>query len=113
MNDGNIYVISKEYVEPKRIGSKIGRVTAYSSREGTYSGNFSNYYPKGTQYYEIIGVNASDAIAVKENDERYIKATFEGKYEGGKYGWSDYQPYVVSILLVIAAIFFIRKRLSR
>lgn len=112
--DDNIYVISKERVEPQKIGSKIGKVTKHSGQEGTYSGNFSNHYPKGTQYYEIIGVNVSDAIAVRENNEQYIKATFEGKYEGSKYGLRDYLPYVFSILLLgIAAIFFVRKRLSR
>jgi len=46
--DHNIYVISKEHVEPQKIGSIIGKVTKHSGEEGTYSGNFSNHYPKGT-----------------------------------------------------------------
>jgi len=42
VNDRSIYVISEEQVDPKQIGSRIGKVTTYSDQEGTYSGNFSN-----------------------------------------------------------------------
>ena len=28
-------------------------VTYHTDREGTYGGNFSNIYPKGTKYYAI------------------------------------------------------------
>ncbi|QUW22597.1 hypothetical protein JSQ81_03155 [Sporosarcina sp. Marseille-Q4063] len=76
--DGYIYQISDEYVD--KINEEIGEVTMYSDREGTYSGNFSNEYKKGTKYYSIEGISTDDAIAIKENDDKYRKAIRNGKY---------------------------------
>ena len=75
--DGYIYRISDEYVE--EVDEEIGKVTKYSDREGTYFGNFSNTYKKGTKYYSIKGVSTEEAIAVEEEGE-YKKAIREGKY---------------------------------
>lgn len=75
--DGYVYEMSNEYVT--EIEEEIGKVTKYSDKEGTYSGNFSNMYRKGTKYYAIVGVNTDEAIAVEENGE-YRKAKREGKY---------------------------------
>ena len=113
VNDGKTYVITEERVEPNQIGSSIGKVTKYSDSEGTYSGNFSNRYPKGTIYYEIIGVEINDAIAVKENEGVYVKATYGGEYAGGKNNWSDYLSYVLIVLLVLLAGYYMKKRLHR
>ncbi|MFC4306608.1 hypothetical protein [Cohnella boryungensis] len=113
VNDGKIYVITEERVEPNQIGSSIGRVTKYSDSEGTYSGNFSNRYPKGTKYYEIIGVGINDAIAVKENEGVYVKASYSGEYAGGKKNGSDYLPYVFIVLLVLLAGYYMKKRFHR
>jgi len=114
VNDGKIYVITDERVEPNKIGPSIGKVTKYSDTEGTYSGNFSNRYPKGTKYYEIIGVEINDAIAVKENEMLYVKATYGGEYAGGRYNWSDYLPYMLIVLIVMLPTgYFMKKRLRR
>jgi len=51
--EGKSYNISDNQVEPTEIGSIIGEVTKYSDREGTYSGDFSNHFQKGTKYYNI------------------------------------------------------------
>lgn len=85
VNDGNVYVISQEHINPNHIGSKIGEVTKYSDMEGTYSGNFSNRYPKGTQYYEIKGADVKEAIAVQESPELFLKANFNGEYAGSRF----------------------------
>lgn len=113
VNDGKIYVITEERVEQSQIGSSIGKVTKYSDSEGTYSGNFSNRYPKGTKYYEIIGVEINDAIAVKENEKLYVKATYGGEYASDRHNWSDYLPYVLIVPLVLLAGFYMKKRLNR
>ncbi|GED66955.1 hypothetical protein BRE01_06570 [Brevibacillus reuszeri] len=114
VNNGSIYVISEEHVDPKQIGSKIGKVTSYSDQEGTYSGNFSNRYPKGTEYFEIIGLERKDAIAVKEKEGVYIKAAYEGEYAGDRNGWSDFYPYVVfGALIVFITMYFLKKRMIR
>ena len=76
--DDYVYQISSEYV--KEVGEEIGEVTVYSDREGTYTGNFSNEYEKGTKYYSITGVSTEEAIAIKEEDGSYRKAIRDGKY---------------------------------
>lgn len=75
-----IYQISDEDVQ--EVDEKIGEVTAYSDTEGSYAGNFSNEYKKGTKYYSITGVSTEEAIAIKEEDGTYRKATRDGKYNG-------------------------------
>ncbi|MBM7619674.1 hypothetical protein JOC95_001526 [Bacillus tianshenii] len=80
--EGDIYVISDEYVT--EIDKEIGHVTKYSDKEGTYYGNFSNAYKKGTKYFSIKGVSTDTAIAV-EDAGKYIKADWDGEYAGGKY----------------------------
>ena len=81
--DGYIYVISDEFVE--EIDKKIGRVTKYNDMEGTYSGNFSNEYKKGTAYYSITGVSTDEAIAIEDGVGEYKKAVMDGEYAGNKY----------------------------
>jgi hypothetical protein len=76
--NGYIYKVSDEYVE--EVGKEIGEVTKYSDMEGTYSGNFSNKYEKGTKYFSIKNISTDEAIAVKEQDGKYRKAINQGKY---------------------------------
>ncbi|MFY4776209.1 hypothetical protein [Metabacillus sp. RGM 3146] len=80
--NGHIYKESDKYVD--EITKEIGEVTKYSDGEGTYSGNFSNKYEKGTKYFAIKGVSTDEAIAVKEQDGKYRKLINDGKYAGGK-----------------------------
>lgn len=75
--EGYIYQLTDEYVES--IDEEIGEVTKYSDMEGTYSGNFSNAYEKGTKYYAIQGISTDEAIAIKDED-KYKKAIRDGKY---------------------------------
>jgi hypothetical protein len=78
--DGYTYVVSDEFVT--EVDNVIGKVTIYSSIEGTYSGNFSNAYEEGTKYYSIIGIDTNEAIAIQENDEKYKRANRTGEYAG-------------------------------
>lgn len=75
--DGYIYQLSDDYID--EVSEEIGEVTKYSDMEGTYSGNFSNEYQKGTKYYAITGISTEEAIAIKE-DGKYRKAIRDGKY---------------------------------
>lgn len=60
--DGFIYVVSDEVVG--QVDREIGKVTKYSDIEGTYSGNFSNTYSKGTKYFSIVDVSTEDSKMV-------------------------------------------------
>lgn len=115
--DDYVYVITDEQVD--EVDKKIGHVTKYSDREGTYSGNFSNAYPKGTRYYSIKGVSFDEAIAIQEDNGTYIKATRDGEYAGNKYGISNLSSPVfwAGIILVILIVKigrdYYRKRRAR
>lgn len=76
--DDYIYQIDDEYVA--EVNEEIGKVTSYSDNEGTYSGNFSNEYEKGTKFYSITGISTEEAIAIEEADGKYRKAIRDGKY---------------------------------
>jgi hypothetical protein len=108
---GYAYVVSDEYVT--EIGIKIGHVTKYSDME-SYTGNFSNAYKKGTNYYSIKGISTNEAIAVQNKDGKYKKAIRNGKFEGGK---NDYSSLVVNLIVIsliaILGIYLFRKRLKK
>lgn len=102
--DDYVYVITDVQVD--EVDKEIGHVTKYSDREGTYSGNFSNVYPKGTKYYSIQGINTEEAIAIQEDDGTYIQATRDGEYARNKYGIDNVitLAFIGAILLVIISI---------
>ncbi|CAM4480908.1 hypothetical protein PATA110616_21085 [Paenibacillus tarimensis] len=56
--DGNSYQVTDDVMDEADIAKRVGEVTRYSDEEGTYSGNFSNAFPVGTQYYAIQGIAA-------------------------------------------------------
>lgn len=108
----NVYVITEEKVDSELIGSKLGRVTKYSGHEGTYSGNFSNTYPKGTKYYKIIGTDINKSIAVKEKDGSYIKAKYEHEYNGFRYDIQTLLLYSLGLILsAVLVLQFVRKKI--
>lgn len=78
--DGKVYEVKQEEIINKsEIGKVIGEVKSMADdMTGEYYGDASNYYPKGTKYYEIKGTPTSTAIAVKE-DSIWIKAIFAHK----------------------------------
>jgi hypothetical protein len=76
---GKVYEVKQEeIISDSEIGSKIGEVKKKPNNIGNYYGDASNYYPKGTKYYEIIGISTSNAIAVKEENQM-VKAVFVQK----------------------------------
>jgi len=105
VNDGKTYIITDTRVEPSQIDSKIGQVTSYSDREGTYSGNFSNYFSKGTEYYSIKGIDINEAIAVRTSEEIFIQSNYQGEYGGSKMDWRRNLPYLVGLILFVIIVF--------
>jgi hypothetical protein len=105
--DGYIYVISDEYVT--EIDKELGHVIKYSDNEGTYYGNFSNTFKKGTKYFSIKGINTDTAIAV-EDDGKFIKADREGEYAGGKYNPLHLVIGGGIIFIILTLLIFIVKR---
>jgi hypothetical protein len=107
VNEGKTYMVSDQHVQPEHTGSKIGRVTFYSDQEGTYAGNVSNYFPKGTEYFLIKDVDIHKAIAVKASDGSFIQANYKGEYKGNPESWSNILPYVFGGMLLIIVIFIL------
>ena len=77
---GKVYEVKQEeIITDSEIGNIIGEVkTKPNGKTGDYYGNASNSYPKGTNYYEIIGTSTSNEIAVKEGDQ-WVKAEYVHK----------------------------------
>ncbi|WP_211340525.1 hypothetical protein [Mesobacillus subterraneus] len=97
--DGNRYMLSDEYVT--EVERNIGKVTMYSDDEShDYYGDFSNFYPEGTNYYSIKGISTDEAIAVEDNG-KYRKATWDGKSFGPRY-----HPFTIPFLLMVGLAVF-------
>ncbi|MGE8205294.1 hypothetical protein ACQKP0_12070 [Heyndrickxia sp. NPDC080065] len=114
--DGFVYVVSDEFVE--EIDKEIGHVTKYSDKEGTYSGNFSNTYKKGTKYYSIKGISTDKAIAIQDKNGKYKKAIRNGEYAGNKNDISGLIfPTLVTVfiilLLFLTFIIFVKRKGER
>ncbi|MGO4181278.1 hypothetical protein AB4Z17_08865 [Paenibacillus sp. TAF43_2] len=108
VNDGKSYIVSDTQVESAQIGAKIGKVTSYSDEEGTYSGNFSNIYPKGTEYYAIKDISINEAIAIKQDDGSFIKAAYGSEYEGKAINLKSVLFYIGGLFLLIIAFLFVK-----
>lgn len=80
VHNGGKYTVTNALVTEDRIGPLLGKVTKYSDVEGTYRGNFSNTYPKGTPYFAIHGTSEEDGIAVRTPDGGYVFAGYDGEY---------------------------------
>ncbi|GIO63791.1 hypothetical protein J43TS9_53650 [Paenibacillus cineris] len=114
---GHIYRVTEQAVQPEDVGQKIGKVTKYSDREGTYRGNFSNMYPKGTGYYAIEGRSRQEAIAVRTGEDTYILAIQQGAYSGGPEMRTIWWLYagigIISVACLAVAARVMQKRRAR
>lgn len=108
VNEGKSYIVSNTQVESAQIGSKIGMVTSYSDKEGTYSGNFSNVYPKGTEYYAIKDISINEAIAIKQDDGSFIKAAYGSEYEGKAINLKTVLFYIGGLFLLIIVFMLVK-----
>ncbi len=112
--NNNVYITTDQKVDSELIGSKLGQVTKYSDHEtSTQSGNFSNAYPKGTNYYEIKGTNIKDAIAIQEKDGTYIEANFEYEREDNFSAKYDIKPLIIFPAALVLIIFIIWRLVRR
>ncbi|WP_018933422.1 hypothetical protein [Gracilibacillus lacisalsi] len=96
--DDHTYEVVDESIT--NIAEEIGEVTRYSDME-TYSGNFSNAYPKGTKYYSIQGVSTEEAIAVEISPGEYKKAVRKGEFQADK---RDVYPLIQTVIISVVAI---------
>lgn len=101
--EGGVYEVTDEVVAASDIGKKIGKVKRMANdRTGAYYGDASNYYKKGTKYYAIKGIDSVDAIAVEEQQEKWVKAKY---LHEAPFHWTDILPYIV--LGISAFVLFI------
>lgn len=108
---GDIYEISDdELISSNEIDKKIGQVTRYSDHEGTYSGNFSNIYPKGTPYYSIKDIDPKEIIAIKTHKAEFVKAINRGQYANGQLESKTIWISILGSLVIVLLIIWIKKR---
>ncbi|WP_405176515.1 LPXTG cell wall anchor domain-containing protein [Paenibacillus sp. FSL H8-0261] len=108
---GDIYEISDDELIPSNeIDKKIGQVTRYSDHEGTYSGNFSNIYPKGTPYYSIKNIDPKEIIAIKTHEAEFVKAINKGQYANGQLESKTIWISILGSLIIVLLIIWIMKR---
>jgi len=108
---GDIYEISVDGLIPSNeIDKKIGQVTRYSDHEGTYSGNFSNIYPKGTPYYSIKNIDPKEIIAIKTHEAEFVKAINKGQYANGQLESKTIWISILGSLIIVILIIWKMKR---
>ncbi len=112
--NGKVYEVKhEEIIADSEIGKVIGKVkTKPNEMTGSYYGNTSNYYPRGTKYYEIKGTSTSAKIAVKE-DHQWVKAVYVHKapfHIMNVFSNIYYIFAVVIIALIVVVIVFLIKK---
>lgn len=101
--EGGVYEVTEELVDASDIGEKIGGVKRMADdRTGSYYGDASNYYEKGTKYYAIKGMDSGNAIAVEEQEGIWLKAVYLNETP---FHWMDILPYI--LLGITAFVLFI------
>lgn len=76
--NGQTYVINTSEKPTETVSEveyEIGEIQKYSNENIAYHVNSSNYFSEGTKLYKIKGLSTEEAIAAKDEDGSYIKAT--------------------------------------
>ncbi|MEH7342320.1 hypothetical protein V7122_00290 [Bacillus sp. JJ1532] len=108
---GNVYEVTKENILEIEIGKVIGEVkTKPNDMTGSHYGNASNYYPKGTKYYEINGISTKSAIAVETEENKWVKAVYVHK---APFHWMGIVIKVLPLLVLSAIVTVIILRLKK
>ncbi len=90
--EGGVYEVTEEIVDASDIGKKIGEVKRMADdRTGAYYGDASNYYEKGTRYYAIKGIDSGTAIAIEEEQDKWVKSVY---LHEAPFHWTDLLPYI-------------------
>jgi hypothetical protein len=77
---------------------------------GSYYGNASNAYPIGTGYYEIIGVSFDNAIAVRLENRKWLKAVYAREVPFHLLNYIS-KPYLYLIALLL--ISFLQNKINK
>ncbi|MDZ5473106.1 hypothetical protein SM124_15410 [Bacillus sp. 31A1R] len=100
---GNVYEVLEDKIPKSKVGKSIGKVkTKANERTGNYFGDASNYYSKGTKYYEIEGTSTDQSIAVEVEVGVWQKAEFRHEAQFHVMNlFILFQPYLLVLGLVI------------
>lgn len=109
---GGNYTVTSDIVEPAAIGERIGQVTRYSDREGTYRGHFSNSLPKGTLYYSIQQEDTGERIAVRTPEGVYLAAVYSGP-SPSRAIWTEGRFWLAAGFVVLGAFYISVRWASR
>ena len=105
---GNVYEVTDEKVSD--IGDVIGKVRrGTNDMTGEYFGDASNAYPKGTKYYEVIGISPKIAIAVEVGENKWQKAIFVHKAPNH---WMENVIIVLLFVVLIVVVIIVMLRIN-
>ncbi|TMW73911.1 hypothetical protein [Alteribacter natronophilus] len=100
--DGNVYEVTDEEVDPEDVTGQIGSVrTQADEYTGSYFGNASNAYPKGTPYFSIDGVSDQEAIAVQDENNRLLLAEYA---RDAPFHWMNVLIGAIPYLLILGGV---------
>lgn len=108
VHDGRVYEVkSSERIASDEIGVAIGEVTEETSE---MTSGASNAFPVGTFFYEIRGVDRSEAIAVETSPGEYVQATYTESSENGLTIWTILLGIVGILVVVVGTMSFRNQR---
>lgn len=108
VHEGRVYEVkSSEPVTSDEIGVAIGEVTDETSE---MTSGASNAFPVGTFFYEIRGVDRSEAIAVETSPGVYVQATYTESSEIGPTIWTILLGIVGLLVVVVGTMSFRNQR---
>ncbi|WP_431803529.1 hypothetical protein [Halobacillus andaensis] len=110
--EGKVYNVTEEIIPEEEIGDVIGEVnTKPNERTGSYYGNASNVYPKGTKYSEIEGTSTDAEIAVEKSNSNWVKAEYaqDAPFHLMNLAVNPFVMMLLGVLLVILVIVSYRR----
>lgn len=104
--NGHVYEVTEEMISENQIVEKIGEVNKRTDEEtGEYYGDASNFYPLGTGYYEMEGIETEKAIAVEIGPRQWAKAIYAHE---APFHWMElFTKWLPGILLTAAGLVII------
>jgi ATP-dependent Zn protease len=109
--DGKVYRVTDEKVVDSLIGKRIGSVKRKANdMTGNYYGDASNTYPKGTNYYEIIGESSDKVLALELDYNLWVKAVY---IHEAPFHWMNVFSKIFPIIILIAIFIVVRTRIKK
>lgn len=107
VHDGKIYDVTTQEITPEDVGTAIGEVTVKTE---DIEDGASNVFPAGTFYYEVLGLDRRETIAIEKEPGVFVLANYTEPEGSGFSIWTALLLVVGILVIVVGTMSFRNQR---